>query len=103
VGQRARRDNRHRVLEEGAFHLLLELDRLDVAVVDGLLNAVVSHAFPCSRGTDARSRSDAYTSRKRTSFAFFWMKPFRASTSSPISVENTSSAIAASSTDTRNS
>ena len=31
VGQRARRDDRHRVVQEGAFHLLLDLDRFDVA------------------------------------------------------------------------
>ena len=42
-------------------------------------------------------------SRKRTSLAFVWMKPRRASTSSPMSVEKISSAIAASSTVTCNS
>jgi len=30
VGKRTRHDDRHRVVEEGSLHLLLDLDRLDV-------------------------------------------------------------------------
>ena len=54
VGQRPLDDDRHRVVEEGALHLLLELDRLDrteprtgtglaVAVVGGRCGATWTH------------------------------------------------------------
>ena len=36
VGKGARRDDRHRVIEEGALHLLLDLDRFDVRFERGL-------------------------------------------------------------------
>jgi hypothetical protein len=45
VRERARHDDRHRVVEEGALHLLLDLDGLDVA--QRLLP--VGHAFVSSR------------------------------------------------------
>ena len=94
VGQRARRDDRHRVVQEGAFHLLLDLDRFDVAE---RRQRFVGHARPRVRGVgleDDRIRCRGSARLWRSA----WMNPRRASTSSPISVENISSAIAASST-----
>src|SRR3979411_399148 len=84
VGKGARGDDRHRGVQEGAFHLLLDLDGLDVAFE--CLLAVVRHGRQMSRN--------------RTSLAFSWMKWRRVSASSPMSLEKMSSAIAASSTDT---
>jgi hypothetical protein len=58
VGERSCRDDRHRVIQEGAFHLLLDLDGLDVA-------------FECLLGVVRHRRQ---MSRNRTSLAFSWMK-----------------------------
>src|SRR4030095_7770136 len=96
VGQRPRSDDRHRVVEEGALHLLLDLDHLDVGVVECLLHAVVGHLRRSPLSSVAVR--DAYASMKRTSLAFSWMNVLRESTSSPMSREKMSSAIAASST-----
>ncbi len=108
VGQRARHDDGHGVLEERALHLLLDLNGLDRAA-DRLLG-------PRGLAVPARARSPAaraacrlwhvlptpgpfaQMSRKRTSLAFVWMKWRRSSTSSPMRMEQTSSAVAACST-----
>src|SRR6266516_7257700 len=69
VGERARDDDRHRVVEEARAHLLLEITRFDAA------------------GTE---RFDVHhTSKNRTSLAFFSMNSRRGSTWSPMSIENT--------------
>ncbi len=63
VGQGPRHDDRHGVVEEGPLHLLLDLDGLDAAEVDGRAVAVVgrwwggvAHAcgFPRVRGLRCR-------------------------------------------------
>ncbi len=63
VGQRARGDDRHRVVQEGAFHLLLDLDRFDVRFERGL--GAVGHAATSSESCDGeiRCRGSARLSR----------------------------------------
>ncbi len=53
VGKCARRDDRHRVVQEGAFHLLLDLDRFDVAE---RRQRFVRHTRPRVRGCRSRER-----------------------------------------------
>ena len=109
VGQRTGDDDRHGVLEERALHLLLDLDGLD-GPADRLLGCrrgLVSAARARSAAARAACRlwhvlptpgPAAQMSRKRTSLAFVWMKWRRSSTSSPMRMEQTSSAVAACST-----
>ena len=98
VGQRPRHDDRHRILEEGALHLLLDLDGLDeprhVLVGAGAPRSVVvtswhslslscSLALLCSlgyrtgygypTGRPATGGPCPQMSRKRTSLALVWM------------------------------
>ena len=65
VGQGPRHDDRHGVVEEGALHLLLDLDRLDAAEVDR--GAVVVVAVVGRRSVG--SSCVAQMSRNRTSLA----------------------------------
>src|SRR5581483_7981073 len=112
VRQRARDDHRHRVVEEARAHLLLELARLDAAGAERLADHLRHRGsappsrlargnpwFPREPPPSARP-ARAHTSRKRTSFAFCSMNSRRGSTWSPISIEKTWSAAAASSTST---
>ena len=95
VGQRARGDDGHRVVEEGVLHLLLDLDRLDRAEregggeVGGVVGAVV---------VDGGVVVGHQMSRNLTSLALVWMNCLRDSTSSPMRIDITSSASAACST-----
>jgi len=115
VRQRTRDDDGHRVVEVGALHLRFEPDGLDAHpdAFDGGGRALGGHAVRGHRGVlvghggsksfraAAVVRADrAQMSRKRTSLALRWMNERRASTSSPISTENRSSARAASSRET---
>src|SRR5664280_3650875 len=121
IGQGTRHDDRHGVLEEGALHLLLDLDGLDEPggdVLGGIgpapaLVVTSRHALSPSASSSVlllsvlRSSAGAdrlgdapQMSRKRTSLALVWMKFRRRSTSSPMSTEHTSSAMAACSTAT---
>src|SRR5204863_499637 len=103
VGEPGRQHDRLAVLtvvgRDPVDGLLVDLpDQLDVA--QALLYPFVGHP----RGFLSSSiRPDSQASMKRTSLAFSWMKFLRDSTSSPIRVEKISSAMAASSTPTRNS
>ncbi len=81
IGQRARDDDAHRVVDEARAHLLLELAALDAARAERLDD--VRHP-----GTSRRARSASMNAR-------------RGSTWSPMSIEKTLSAAAASSTSTR--
>ena len=94
VGQGPADDDRHGVVEEGALHLLLDLDGLDTG--EGHGGRAVVGAIP---GRVGRQRV-THMSRNLTSLALVWMKCLRTSTSSPIRVERTSSARAACSTET---
>src|SRR5207245_8678020 len=80
-----------------ALHLLLEVDRFDAVAGRGLGHGSDLHKSVHSRWTKIAGQTPNYTSRKRTSLALRVMKLRRASTSSPMSTLNSSSAVAASS------
>ncbi len=92
VGQGPRNDDGHRVVHEGPRHLLLDLDRLDRSQALLAVRHLGRLPFVALTGNQK--------SRNRTSLAFSWMNVRRASTSSPMSRDVMSSAMAASSTDT---
>ena len=106
VGQRPRHDDRHRVVQEGALHLLLDLDDLDAVarssragagLVGRLGRGDVTHGG-FDRSELARSPvrgPDPQKSRFRTSRALVTMKALRSSTSSPMRIEVISSAMIA--------
>ncbi len=92
VGKRSRHDDGHRVLEEGALHLLLDLDRLDrsdhrsVVVAITRCTRVVAVASchepnclryspfgMCARRVFPPGSAENQMSRKRTSFAWVWI------------------------------
>src|SRR5262249_23889603 len=73
IRERARDDDRHRVVEEARAHLLLELTRVDAA------------RSQCARVV-LRQRC-SYTSKNFTLVAFSSMNTRRGSTASPISIE----------------
>src|SRR3546814_7016391 len=101
IGQGPGGDDRHRVVEEGALHLLLDLDRLD-GDVDGALavRLLGPVAAVVRRGVGVVSHQ---MSRNLVSLALFTMNALRSSTTSPMSVATTSSASAACSMFTRSS
>src|SRR5207248_5700894 len=84
VRQRPLRDDRHGVVEERPLHLLLDLDRFEVAEDQRSLIAVIR-------------RKLTHMSRNLTSLALVMMNCLRLSTSSPISRAMAVSASAASS------
>ena len=85
-------DDRHRIVEEGGLHFLLNLDDRDVI---GFVGVVVDVG-----GWHVAHDSAPQKSRFRTSRALVTMKFLRCSTSSPMRIDMTSSAIAACSTET---
>ena len=91
IGQSPGDDDRHGIVQEGVFHLLLDLDWLDRSQ-----NRFDLVEFPCVAGRTVHHQM----SRKRTSCALVWMNRLRLSTSSPMSSENAESAIPVSSTET---
>src|SRR6185503_15228745 len=93
VRERARHDDGHRIVEEAALHLDFETDRLDA--IAGRRSSDLGQGL--SLVISLRTTTNGQMSRKRTSLALRVMKERRASTSSPINTENSSSAVAASS------
>src|SRR5690606_13740140 len=98
LGQRTAHDHAHRVIDVAALHLLPEIDGFDaVAFAAGGRKGGVSHDVFFLRSLRESCDWRDQTSRKRTSFALRAMKLRRAETSSPIRMEKSSSAAAASS------
>ena len=94
------RDDRHGVVEEGALHLLLDLDRLDRRPGRRRPRGSIASSFVVV-GTIVvvgGRVGDVRQSRNRTSLALVTMNCLRVSTSSPMRIDMTSSARAACST-----
>src|SRR5690606_1144959 len=111
IGEGPGDDDRHRVLEERLLHLALDLDRLDRAG-DERVEGVVGRDLGVGATGRARIGRVGWSgvvprfvgglvvvghqmSRNLTSLALVWMKCLRLSTSSPIRIEKTASAIVA--------
>ncbi len=80
VGQGPGHDDGHGVLQEGALHLVLDVDGLD-SDQDPAPVLVVIAALTVVGG---RLLTVAHMSRNLTSLALLWMKCLRNSTSSPM-------------------
>ena len=130
VGQGAADDHAHRVIEVRPLHLEVEINLFDpVDFCSDIVLVGQCGLFPCVRTVSSwvsavcggdwcvqrmgavhpvshphrggcPVRTDDQISRKRTSFAFSWMKRRRESTSSPMRTVKISSATIASSSDT---
>ena len=98
VGERTRHDDRHRVVEERALHLVLDLDEFDRTGRCALFGLLVVGLRRLLAHVSSVRRPQM--SRNRTSLALVWMNCLRDSTSSPMRIEKISSAIAVCSTET---